>query len=143
MNCTRPGVLSGGLAHNSAGTKSVIAVPHPLLPTHRKRLLYSRLWSATELKVAEGVASAPATRYAGWSSEDCMGAPRARIRLEASRLSRTLAAVSVFCFGVLLSPKAFVTDATLRSTARKNCLQRDLGDMSAVNNLLFFSKLHS
>ena len=72
-----------------------------------------------------------------------MGAPRARIRLEASRLSRTLTAVSVFCFGVLLSPKAFVTDATLRSTARKNCLQRDLGDVSAVNNLLFFSKLHS
>ena len=69
--------------------------------------------------------------------------PGARLRLEASGLSSTSAAVSVFCFGVLLSSKAFVTDATLRSTARKNCLKRDLDDMSAVNNLLFFSKLHS
>ncbi len=41
MKCARPGVLSGGRAHNSAGIKSVIAVPHPLLPTQRNRLLYS------------------------------------------------------------------------------------------------------
>lgn len=124
--------------HNSVGTKIVISVLHPLLPSRRKAPLYSDQPQTERSGGTRIVACDPVRRVE-------LGGLRGRGDHEAMDLGlrdfEYLRYHSVFCFGWFLSSEAFVTDATLRSTARKNCLERDSREKSLGNNLLFFSKL--
>jgi hypothetical protein len=70
--------------------------------------------SATELKVAEALVQSLATRFAEWSSGDRAGAAKAEAKDLGALGLRTSAIVQYF-FCAFLSPKAFVTDASLRS----------------------------
>lgn len=72
------------------------------------------LSSATELKVAEALVQSLATRFAEWSSGDRAGAAKAEAKDLGPRDFENFRYRSVF-FCAFLSPKAFVTDASLRS----------------------------
>jgi hypothetical protein len=72
--------------------------------------------------------------------EPCGRGPRRGLRLGASGFRELPLSFSFFC--LFLSPKAFVTDASLRSQARKNCLRRDQCEKLSICKLLFFRMLH-
>jgi hypothetical protein len=49
---------------------------------------------------------------------------------------------SVFSLEVFRSSQVFVTNATLRSRASKNCLQRDRAEKLHLHKVFIFSMLH-